>query len=283
MASPAYQSNSVTLYRGDCLDVMPCLEAGSIDMVLCDLPYGTTECAWDAVIPFDKMWEQFRRLVRMDGAIALNSNQPFTTALIASNLRGFAYVWAWDKGVAANFVQAKRMPLRTLEDVCIFANSGKTPRYFPQMVARERPMKMGGTKINRQAIPMRGEQWRNEALKNKVYTEAYPSVVLPFSCRVAGQRGLHPTQKPVGLNEYLIRTYTKEGDTVLDNTMGSGSTGVACMNTGRRFVGIERDAGYFAIAERRIRTALTPKGDGPLFASIQAPNPALNREEADRP
>lgn len=243
-----------TLHHGDCLDVMPTLEAGSIDMVLCDLPYGTTACAWDNIIPFDRLWQAYGRLVRPGGAIVLNSSQPFTTALIASNLFAFAYCWSWDKGVAANFVQAKRMPLKTMEDVCVFCLNGKTPRYTPQMVRNDKPSKMGGTATNRQSAPLRGPAFdQRSLLKGKVYEEAYPSVVLSFSCRAAGQRGLHPTQKPVALLEYLIRTYTNEGDTVLDNTMGSGSTGVACLNTGRRFVGIEKNEDYFVVAKDRLR------------------------------
>lgn len=244
---------SVELYQGDCLDVMPCLEAGSIDMVLCDLPYGTTECSWDAVIPFEPLWAEYRRLVRPDGAIALHSAQPFTTALIASNLRGFAYTWSWDKGVAGNFVQAARMPLRTQEDICVFANSGRLPRYFPQMAARDKPATKGGTAVSSISSPMRGEKWLAGGIKGKVYTERFPTMALAFSSRAAGQRGLHPTQKPVALLEYLIRTYTNEGDTVLDNCAGSGSTAVACINTGRRCIAIERDPAHFATMERRVR------------------------------
>lgn len=245
------------LMNGDCLELMQYLADGSVDMVLCDLPYGTTACKWDAVIPFDQLWAEYRRVVRDDGAIVLTAAQPFTTVLAASNLSAFRYSLVWDKKFAGNFVQAKRMPLRTHEDILVFCNSGKSPRYFPQMTARDVPIKKGGNKQS-SAIPIRITE-ASEAFgaEGKTYDEKHPISILEFSNRGAGDRGDHPTQKPVALMEYLIRTYTNPGDTVLDNTMGSGTTGVACANTGREFIGIERDPEYFRIASERIDAAVT--------------------------
>lgn len=247
------------LYHGECLDVMKSIADGSVDMVLCDLPYGTTACAWDAVIPFDQLWEAYRRVVRADGAVVLTAAQPFTTVLAASNLSAFRYSLVWNKKFAGNFVQAKRMPLRTHEDILVFCTSGKSPRYFPQMTARDAPIKKGGNKQS-SAIPIRiTEASKAFGAEGKTYDEKHPISILEFSNRGKGDRGDHPTQKPVALMEYLIRTYTNEGDTVLDNTMGSGTTGVACANTGRKFIGIERDEKYFEIAKKRCEDAVNPK------------------------
>lgn len=245
--------NKYELHIGDCLEVMKSIPGGSVDLILCDLPYGTTACKWDSVIPFGPLWEQYRRISKPSAAIVLTAAQPFTTALIASNMREFSYTWVWDKKFAANFVQAKRMPLRVHEDVVVFCKSGKMPAYFPQITQRDKPIKKGG---NRQsaAIPIRQTETAAAfAASGKTYDEKFPETIIEFNCREG--RGLHPTQKPVALMEYLIRTYTNEGDTVLDNCMGSGTTGVACINTGRRFIGIEMDAGYFQVAQGRIMEA----------------------------
>lgn len=244
----------MNLMKGDCLEMMKLIPDGSVDMVLCDLPYGTTACAWDAVIPFEQLWDAYSRMVKAGGAIVLTASQPFTTALISSNIKAFAYSWVWDKRVGANFVQAKRMPLKTTEDVLVFCMNGKTPSYNPQMVPKDKPTKISSHAVNSGSIPLRGPARDN--FEGKEYTESYPGQILSFSNRAKGQRGFHPTQKPVALMEYLIRTYTNEGDTVLDNTMGSGTTGVAAANTGRKFIGIERDDKYFAIAQKRIEDAL---------------------------
>jgi len=243
----------IQLYQGECLEVMRTLPDNSVDMVLCDLPYGTTACAWDAVIPFEPLWVEYRRLCK--GAVVLTASQPFTTVMIASNIRDFAYTWVWDKRFAANFVQAKRMPLRIHEDVVVFCRSGKTPTYYPQMMPRDTPIKKGGNKQS-SAIPIRQTDTAAAfTVAGKTYDEKCPETIIEFNCREG--RGLHPTQKPVALMEYMIRTYTKEGDVVLDNTMGSGTTGVACVNMSRGFIGIERDEGYFKIAQDRIN-ATTP-------------------------
>lgn len=244
------------LRQGDCIEAMKDIPDHSIDLILCDLPYGTTACAWDSVIPFAPLWAEYRRIVKTDAAIVLTASQPFTTALIASNMEAFCYTWVWNKQFAGNFVQAKRMPLRTHEDVLVFCLSGRSPRYFPQMEKRDKPIKKGGNNPSK-AIPIRQtDAARTFGEAEKVYDEKHPVTIISVSNRGAGDRGLHPTQKPVALMEYLIRTYTNEGDTVLDNCMGSGTTGVACVNMSRRFIGIERDEKYFEIARSRIEAAV---------------------------
>ena len=233
------------LMNGDCLELMQYLADGSVDMVLCDLPYGTTQNKWDAVIPFDQLWAEYRRVCR--GAIVLTAAQPFTSALVMSNPGLFKYQWVWEKSVATNFLNAKKQPLRNHEDVLVFY--AEQPTYNPQMVPGERKTsRRVGTKTANYG----------KADKETFYdsTERYPLSVQRFGSRIDGA-ALHPTQKPVALMEYLIRTYTNEGDTVLDNTMGSGTTGVACANTGREFIGIERDPEYFRIASERIDAAVT--------------------------
>lgn len=255
MALADCAERGVHLLLGDCLQRMEDIPPGSVDMILCDLPYGTTECKWDSVIHLPELWRQYERVVRTDGAIVLTAAQPFTTALAASNLRGFKYSLVWNKHFSGNFVQAKRMPLRTHEDVLVFCFAGKMPRYFPQMVKRDKPIKAGATTASWDAAPNRSSPEAREALKLKVYDEKYPISILDFTNRGSGDRDLHPTQKPVGLMEYLIKTYTVEGDTVLDNAMGSGTTGVACRNLGRNFIGIEMDETYFDVAKKRILSA----------------------------
>jgi site-specific DNA-methyltransferase (adenine-specific) len=247
------------LFEGDCLEVMKQIPRGSVDLILCDLPYGTTRCAWDSLLPLDALWLQYKRLIREDGAVVLTAAQPFTTVLINSAFDCFRYAWVWNKFFAGNFVQAKRMPLRTHEDVLVFSTNGKTPRYFPQMTKRDAPIKKGGNKQS-EAIPIaRTENAEAFGKLGKIYDEKHPITILDFSNRGREDRGLHPTQKPIGLMEYLIRTYTNEKDSVLDNCMGSGSTGVACARNGRKFIGIEQDPKYFQIAKSRIDNVLAQK------------------------
>jgi site-specific DNA-methyltransferase (adenine-specific) len=234
----------MNLMKGDCLEMMKLIPEGSVEMVLCDLPYGTTQNKWDAVIPFDQLWAEYRRICK--GAIVLTAAQPFTSALVMSNPGLFKYQWVWEKSVATNFLNAKKQPLRNHEDVLVFY--AEQPTYNPQMVPGERKTsRRVGTKTSNYG----------KADKETFYdsTERYPLSVQRFGSRIDGA-ALHPTQKPVALMEYLIRTYTNEGDTVLDNTMGSGTTGVACVNAGRKFIGIERDDKYFAIAQKRIEDAM---------------------------
>lgn len=211
-------------------------------MVMCDLPYGTTQNKWDAVIPFAPLWAEYKRLC--GGAIVLTAAQPFTSNLICSNIRAFKYSWCWVKDRKTNSLNAKRMPMSGHEDVCVFGFD--KIRYNPQMRQRDKPIaKKTGVFTGKGygSVNSEGYERRTDTI--------CPDTVIYFNV----DRGLHPTQKSVALLEYLIRTYTNEGDTVLDNTMGSGSTGVACMNTGRRFIGIERDRAYFEIARARIEAA----------------------------
>lgn len=234
--------NDIQLHQGDCLEVMRTLPDGCVDMVLCDLPYGTTACAWDAVIPFEPLWAEYRRIAKPNAAIVLTASQPFTTAVISSNLRDFRYCWVWEKEQGVNFLLAKKQPLKVHEDVCVFYQNAA--KYNPQMTAGK-PYVSGKGNSGDVSGNVSKAQTVNDGTR-------YPRSIQ----MVKRETGLHPTQKPVELMEYMIRTYTNEGDTVLDNTMGSGTTGVACMNTGRRFIGIERDEGYFKIAQDRINAAM---------------------------
>jgi len=242
------------LLLGDCLEKMKEIPNGSVDMVMCDLPYGTTACKWDAVIPFAPMWEQYRRVCKPRAAIVLTASQPFTSALVMSNPRGFRHEWIWLKNRAANAMTAKYGPMKRHENILVFAS--EAPAYYPQLRKGKpyRGFKSAESKI--------GDHLGNANSVHKDNPEGLlqPITTLEFS----GERGQHPTQKPVALMEYLIRTYTNEGQTVLDNTMGSGTTGVACARTGRRFIGIERDEAYFAIAKKRIDDALasSPNNEG---------------------
>lgn len=250
-----YKDEGVWLMMGDCLERMKEIPDGSISMILADPPYGTTACKWDSVIPLDLMWGQLKRIIKPNGAIVMTASQPFTTALISSNLKGFAFCWVWDKCFAANFVQAKRQPLKDHEDIVIFTKTGTQPLYYPQMLKRDTPIKKGGNKQSN-AIPIaQTETAKAFGALGKTYDEKYPTSQIRFSCRDG--RGLHPTQKPVALMEYLIKTYTNEGETVLDFTFGSCTTGVAAVNTNRKFIGIEMDKGYFDIGVNRIKEAMT--------------------------
>jgi hypothetical protein len=234
-------NDNTKLLQGDCLELMKSLPSASADLILCDLPYGTTACAWDSVIPFDALWEQYRRIAKHNAPIVLTASQPFTTALIASNMREFRYTWVWEKEQGVNFLLAKKQPMKVHEDVCVFYRS--QPTYNPQMT------------VGKPYVSGKGDSGEVTGSVTKVQTKnegtRYPRSIQA----IKRETGLHPTQKPVALMEYLVRTYTNEGDTVLDNCMGSGTTGVACMNTGRRFIGMEMDAGYFATAQGRIALA----------------------------
>ena len=232
----------IKFIHGDCLEEMPKLADKSIDMILCDLPYGTTACKWDTVIPFEPLWKQYKRLIKDKGAIVLTASQPFTSALVMSNIEWFKYEWIWDKAKAANFPQVKYAPLKIHENVLVFSEGRN--HYNPEMVKGQKRQK-GGYFVSGEVAVMDGAP----AKVNDIY---YPKSILDFSIADNKDAGLHPTQKPVALFEYLIRTYTNEGDTVLDNCAGSGTTGIAAMNTGRKFILIEKDASYCDIIKNRI-------------------------------
>lgn len=236
----------IKLLNGDCLELMAGIDSGSVDLILCDLPYGTTACKWDAVIPFEPLWAQYKRIAKSNAAIVLTASQPFTSALVMSNIRGYRHRWVWDKVKPASGLNAKKSPLRVVEDVVIFSN--ESPRYFPQMEPKKHRAERKCDSNGEAFGGARVERFHDNG------GFGYPKEIIAMSN--ANQQGrVHPTQKPVALMEYLIRTYTNEGDTVLDNCMGSGTTGVACANTGRRFIGIERDENYFEIARQRVEGA----------------------------
>ena len=237
------------LLNGDCLELMKGISDNSVDMVLCDLPYGTTACKWDIIIPFEELWNQYNRIIKDNGAIVLFSAQPFTTKLIASNLKYFRYCWYWKKNKANGFTYARFQPMRNIEDICVFYK--RAPVYNPQgLIKLDKPK----IKHKRACKDTTYTLNKKEATIVSYYTN-YPKHLLEFSSDVTNNKNrLHPTQKPVELLEYLIKTYTNEGDIVLDNCMGSGSTGVACWNTKRRFIGIELNEKYFNIAKNRINS-----------------------------
>jgi site-specific DNA-methyltransferase (adenine-specific) len=237
------------LMCGDCLELMKEIPDGSVDMILTDPPYGTTACKWDSVIPFEPMWERLNKLIKPNGAIVLFGSEPFSSALRMSNIKQYKYDWVWDKVTAKGHLVAKIRPMQQTENISVFG-SGKI-KYFPIMIKRDFVRKDVSVEYSRTEI-VGGKTTREMQKISREFK--YPKTVLTFSN--ASQKGkLHPTQKPVDLMEYLIKTYTNECETVLDFTMGSGSTGVACVNTNRDFIGIELDEGYFKIAEKRIKEA----------------------------
>ena len=240
-------NENVNLFCGDCLEVMNNIPDKSVDMILCDLPYGTTNCKWDIVIPFGPLWEQYNRIAKGNSAIVLFGSEPFASLLIESNIKKYRHDWVWKKNAGSNFGCVKFQPMREHEGIYVFSN-GRT-KYNPIMQERSE----GGKKRVRTVVNYNTKtECYGEGLRGEVQSKRpelrYPSSVQSFN----RERGLHPTQKPVALLEYLIRTYTNEGDVVLDNCMGSGSTGVACVNTKRKFIGIELDERYFEIAKERI-------------------------------
>jgi site-specific DNA-methyltransferase (adenine-specific) len=243
------------VHFGDCLQLMCDIPNQSVDMVLCDLPYGTTACKWDTIIPFEPLWAQYKRICK--GAVVLTASQPFTSALVMSNPSKFKHEWVWIKNRGSNFANTVREPMKEHEVALVFAYAKWT--YNKQMQERNG---LGGDRVKYGvAFKSKSENYREfEGREHAQLPELrVPSTWQKFNTEV----GLHPTQKPVALMEYLIKTYTNEGDVVLDNCMGSGTTGVACMNTGRKFIGIEREECYFDIACRRIEQAAKR---GQLFA-----------------
>jgi len=238
------------LLHGNCLELLPEIETGSVDFILTDPPYGTTACKWDSVIPFEPMWEQIWRVLKPNGACALHCSQPFTSVLGASQVKHLKYNWVWKKTRATGHLNAKKMPMKNVEDILVFYR--KSPHYSPQgvedcdiMQHNSKSDSLRGKTTDATSVVTSGIEYK----EYKQTQTGYPRQILEFSSQ---GKTVHPTQKPVSLLEYLIKTYTLKGETVLDFTMGSGSTGVACKNTGREFIGIEQDSRYFNIAMERI-------------------------------
>jgi DNA modification methylase len=233
---------------GDCLELMKDIPNGSIDMILCDLPYGTTACKWDTIIPFDKLWEQYERIIKPNGAIILFGQEPFSSYLRISNLKIYKYDLIWNKKFASNFAQAKKRPMNIQENICVFYS--KQPNYNPQMITRDKPIRAttGSTSSN---VSMTANF---NLINDKVYTEKYPESILlyPRTLGTDKNKTEHPTQKPIGLFEYLVKTYTNENDLVLDNTAGSGTTAIACLNTNRQFIVMEKEQKYYDIILKRV-------------------------------
>lgn len=233
--------------QGDCLEVMKNIPDKSIDMILCDLPYGTTACKWDTIIPFEPLWEQYKRIIKDNGAIVLTASQPFTSALVMSNPKMFKYEWIWGKGRGTGFQIIKYKPLVSHENVLVFGKG--TIKYNPQMREREKPRISKNKGTTRQMLVSNGKGY----IAEKALDKKYPITELQFSNN--DQKGkYHPTQKPVALFEYLIKTYTNEGDLVLDNCAGSGTTGVACKNLNRNYILIEKEPEYIDIINKRLQS-----------------------------
>ena len=270
--------NSVVLLKGDCLVEMKSIEGHSIDLILCDLPYGTTDrwgqrdgesnrlLKWDCIIPLDKLWIEYRRLLKPRGTVVLTADQPFTSQLILSNIAWFKYEWIWKKKKTTGFLLANHRPMKQTEDVVIFSPSGASPAsyksgksmtYNPQGLIEKRVKKKNSAKrlgkfLHNPEHMGSGNRLLHETEYEQKYTN-YPSEIIEFGL---DKNIVHPTQKPVALMEYLIKTYSNEDETVLDNCMGSGTTGVACINTNRKFIGIERDEEYYFISKNRIRESI---------------------------
>ena len=246
--------------QGDCLELMKDIPDGCIDLILCDLPYGTTDCKWDTVIPFEPLWSEYERIVKPTGTVALFGSEPFSTKLRMSNFDKFKYDWIWLKNNSTGFQHAKNMPLKNYEIISVFSYGsmghanllgGRRMTYNPQGLKPCERFHNG----KRGFGGIVGKRPSHRDVVKQEFTN-YPKMVLKFD----NEFGLHPTQKPVALLEYLIKTYTNSGEVVLDNCMGSGSTGVACVNTGRRFIGMELDNKYFEVAKQRINDAVLNAG-----------------------
>ena len=236
--------------HGDCLEVMPSIPDKSIDMILCDLPYGTTACKWDTAIPFEPLWKEYKRLIKDNGAVVLFGSEPFSSYLRMSNITNYKYDLVWDKVQGSSFALANKQPLRKHENIILFSYG--VINYYPQMVLKEKPLDDRNWKGDGN-----GENARfGSKVKTKyIRTHSYPGSIIRVnstSKECNPPQKIHPTQKPVALFEYLIKTYTNEGETVLDNCIGSGTTAIACINTGRNFIGIEKEREYVDIARKRI-------------------------------
>jgi site-specific DNA-methyltransferase (adenine-specific) len=238
----------IDLYKGDCLEVMKTIEDNSIDMVFCDLPYGTTDCKWDSVLPFDELWEQYNRVIKLNGAMVFTASEPFASALRMSNIKNYKYDWIWEKERPTNPQLANKQVLKYHEMILVFYN--KQSDFFPIMRNRDEKNKRNNKPRKFKSGVINGGMPNSEGMNETGMNDLIkPKSVLKFNM----ERGLHPTQKPVPMIEYFIKTYTKDGMTILDNTMGSGSTMVACQNTNRNGIGIEQDETYFKIAQDRVK------------------------------
>jgi site-specific DNA-methyltransferase (adenine-specific) len=251
--------NNLWLYCGDCLQLMKYIDDKSIDMILCDLPYGTTACKWDTIIPFEPLWEQYKRIIKDSGAIVLTGSQPFTSALVMSNVKMFKYEWIWEKTVAGNFIQAKNSPLKIHENILVFSSGvvihkGQSRR---RMVYNPQGVKEVNKEWHRPQIYDSEHNYRrpSHTTDRKITQEKFPNSILEFGSE---HNPPHPTQKPVALFKYLIKTYTNVGDLVLDNCVGSGTTLVACKELGRKGIGIEKEEKYCVIAKQRIVDTVIP-------------------------
>jgi site-specific DNA-methyltransferase (adenine-specific) len=239
----------IELHYGDCLEIMPLIPDKSIDMILCDLPYGTTACKWDTIIPFDKLWKEYERLIKPNGAIVLTASQPFASALIMSNPKLFRYEWIWDKVIPTGFTMANYRPMTNHENVLVFSKgkmtytpNGGYIKFNPQKTKRDKPIK-GYAVTSKFLHDVEFDK------QERIYDEKCPMSIIQFKKDKTRE---HTSQKPVSLFEYLIKSYSDESDLILDNCMGSGTTGVACKNLNRKFIGIEKDYKYFEISKKRI-------------------------------
>lgn len=250
------------IYNMDCLEGMRSIPDGSIDAIICDLPYGTTACTWDSIIPLEPLWEQYKRVIKPNGAIVLFSAQPFTTRLISSNMDMFKYCWVWKKDNATNFLSAKHQPLKVTEDICIFGKAPITDNvngiylaYNPQMRTGFKAYScVSGAQKENGAVVRHGCKASRGGYETNNDGSRYPINILEFQ---RDKDKLHPTQKPIDLIRYLIRTYTTEGETILDNCIGSGTTAIACIKEKRHFIGFELDKDYYNIATQRIALELS--------------------------
>ena len=250
MSNKDVVTNEYSLLFGDCLERMKEIPDGSVDAIICDPPYQATACAWDSVIPFEPMWAELKRIIKPNGAIVLFGSEPFSSALRMSNIKKYKYDWVWDKRLPSGMQIAKYRPMQRHENVMVFCENG-TPKYYP--IKTPQKERTGKIYSKSETSPVKYDDG-----KLKTYKEKNPQSIIEFYKRDG--KSLHPTQKPVALLEYLIKTYTQENETVLDFTFGSCSTGVACLNTNRRFVGVEMDEGYFDIGVKRMRES-TIKGE----------------------
>jgi len=238
----------IDLRLGDCLEVMKDIPDSSVDAIITDPPYGTTACKWDSVIPFEPMWEQLNRIIKPNGAIVLFGSEPFSSALRMSNIKNYKYDWIWEKDKASNILNSNRQVLKVHEVISVFYKKQCT--YNPQKVKLKKPYKHKNRSVKSDNFGSNGKDYDENGYT--YYTHSFPKSIQRFS-KDNGGKGVHPTQKPIALMEYLIKTYTNENETLLDFTMGSGSTGVAAKNLNRNFIGIEQDQKYFNIAEQRIK------------------------------